>query len=79
MKTAITVTIDIECAQYLDEKVGKKSHFINELILSDMQKTLESKKTVWVKCPDCHLPVQDGMKCPGCLEVVLAQQKLEGV
>ena len=77
MKTAITVTIDMQCALYLDGKVGKKSHFINELILTDMQKTLEEQKTVWVKCPDCHLPVKDGQKCPGCLEIVLAQQTLE--
>lgn len=79
MKTAITVTIDIECAQYLDAKADKTSHYINQLILTDMQGHLEQKKRVWLKCPDCDLPVKDGDTCDGCSEVVLAQQTLEGL
>jgi len=77
MKSAISVTLDDESIRYLATKVGKRSNYINQMIISEMQKALEEKKIVWVKCPDCHLPVQDGMKCPGCLEVVMAQQKLE--
>jgi|SaaInlV_165m_DNA_1040744.scaffolds.fasta_scaffold268764_2 hypothetical protein len=77
MKTAITVTIDLECMQYLNEKTGKKSHYINQLIISDMQSALEKKKKVWLKCPDCNLAVIDGEMCLGCKEVVMAQQTLE--
>lgn len=77
MKSAISVTLDDECVAYLNERVGRRSNYLNQLVITDMQKTLEEKKKVWVKCPDCHLPVKDGEKCPGCLEVVMAQQKLE--
>jgi len=77
MKSAISVTLDDESIRYLATKVGKRSNYINQMIISEMQKTLELQKTVWVKCPDCHLPVKDGEKCPGCLEIVLAQQTLE--
>jgi len=66
MKTAITVTIDMQCAQYLDGKVGKKSHYINKLILTDMQTALEEKKSTWIKCPECDIPVKDGGTCKWC-------------
>jgi len=66
MKTAITVTIDMQCAQYLDGKVGKKSHFINNLILSDMQKAIEEKKSNWIRCKKCDVPFIEEDGCVWC-------------
>lgn len=66
MKTAITVTIDMQCAQYLDGKVGKKSHYINKLILSDMQDALEEQKSNWIMCKKCDVPYIDEDGCVWC-------------
>ena len=75
MKTAITVTIDIACAQYLDKKTGKKSHYVNKLILSDMQKDLEVKKTVWIICKVCGEWKKEGYECAYCI-IDAAQTRL---
>jgi len=75
MKTAITVTIDIECAKYLDEKVGKKSHYVNQLILTDMQSALQQKKTVWILCEVCKERKKEGYDCAYCL-IDAAQTRL---
>jgi hypothetical protein len=78
MKMAITVTIDLECAQYLDEKMGKKSHYVNKLILSDMQQHLEVKKVVWIMCTVCDSRMKEGKACAYCI-IDEAQTRLGGV
>jgi len=75
MKTAITVTIDRECADYLDMKVGKVSHIINKLILTDMQSALQEKKTVWILCEVCKERKKEGYECAYCL-IDAAQTRL---
>ena len=67
MKTAITVTIDMACGVYLEKKAGKTSHYINKLILSDMQKDLEVKKTVWIICKVCGERMKEGRECAYCI------------
>jgi len=66
MKQAISVTLDDESIRYLATKVGKRSNYINQLILSDMQMSLEEQKTVWVKCPKCDIPTKNGIECKWC-------------
>ena len=66
MKQAISVTLDDESIRYLATKVGKRSNYINQLIISDMQMSLEEQKTVWVKCPKCDIPTKDGVECKWC-------------
>jgi len=78
MKTAITVTIDFECAQHLAQMMGKRSHYINQLILSDLQQTLQKKKTVWVLCVVCKERKKEGQDCAYCL-IDEAQTRLGGV
>jgi len=76
MKTAITVTIDRECADYLDMKIGKVSPYVNRLILSDMQLNLESKKTVWIPCKVCTSRMKEGSECAYCI-IDAMQTRLE--
>jgi len=44
MKMAITVTIDIECAQKVKEQSLSASKYINDLIIDDMQGDLTQLK-----------------------------------
>jgi hypothetical protein len=78
MKMAITITIDRECADYLDMKAGKVSHIINELILSDMQQALQMKKTVWVLCKVCKERKKEDQECAYCI-IDAAQTRLGGI
>jgi|TARA_R110000823_G_scaffold58012_1_gene139934 hypothetical protein len=76
MKTAITVTIDFECAQFLADKMGKRSHYVNNLILKDMQNSLQMKKVVWISCPVCTERMKEGYECAYCL-IDAAQTRLD--
>ena len=67
MKQAISITLDDDCIQYINKKMGKRSHFINKLILSDMQLNLETKKTVWISCKVCSERMKEGRECAYCL------------
>ena len=78
MKTAITVTIDFECAQFLADKMGKRSHYVNQLILTDMQQALQMKKTVWILCETCKERKKEGHACAYCI-IDEAQTRLGGV
>ena len=53
MKQAISITLDDDCIRYLGTKMGKRSHYVNKLIVEDMQKHLETKKVVWISCKVC--------------------------
>jgi hypothetical protein len=66
-KSAISITLDAECIRYLDTKVGKRSNYVNKLILSDMQLNLETKKTVWISCKVCGERMKEGRECAYCL------------
>jgi len=76
MKTAITVTIDLECIQFINKKMGKRSHYINNLILKDMQNDLQTKKVVWISCPVCTERMKEGYDCAYCL-IDAAQTRLD--
>jgi len=66
-KQAISLSLDDECVRYLGTRVGKRSHYVNKLILSDMQLNLESKKTVWISCKVCQERMKEGQDCAYCL------------
>ena len=66
-KSAISITLDDDCIRYLATKVGKRSQYVNRLILSDMQLNLETKKTVWIACPVCTERMKEGRECAYCL------------
>lgn len=63
MKTAITITIDIECAQFIKGSGQKTSRFINRLILDAMKQDLDEKKRLKCKCDDCGMVTYSGLKC----------------
>jgi len=66
-KQAISITLDDDCIRYLGTRIGKRSHYVNKLILSDMQLNLETKKTVWIPCPVCRERMKEGRVCAYCL------------
>jgi len=55
MKTAITITIDLQCAQKVKEQSMKASTYINNLIIDDMVGDLKQSKlnpyTPTARCP----------------------------
>lgn len=75
-KSAISITLDDECIRYLSTKVGKRSHYVNRLILSDMQLNLETKKTVWISCKVCTSRMKEGSECAYCI-IDAMQTRLE--
>jgi hypothetical protein len=75
-KSAISITLDDECIRYLSTKVGKRSHYVNRLILSDMQLNLETKKTVWISCKVCTERMKEGQECAYCI-IDAMQTRLE--
>ena len=77
-KSAISITLDEECITYLGTKMGKRSQYVNKLILSDMQLNLERKKTVWIMCQVCNERKKEGQDCAYCL-IDEAQTRLGGV
>ena len=77
-KSAISITLDAECIQYIDAKMGKRSHYVNKLIVEDMQKHLETKKVVWILCTTCNERMKEGQGCAYCL-IDEAQTRLGGV
>jgi len=66
-KSAISITLDAECIQYIDAKMGKRSQYVNKLIVEDMQKHLETKKVVWILCTTCNERMKEGRDCAYCL------------
>jgi hypothetical protein len=66
MKSAISVTLDDESIRYLATKVGKRSNYINQMIISEMQMSLEAKKKNWIMCDKCDVPFKDGGECKWC-------------
>ena len=78
MKQAISITLDDESIRYLGTKMGKRSHYVNELIVEDMQKHLETKKVVWISCKVCRERMKQGQDCAYCL-IDAAQTRLGGV
>lgn len=63
MKTAITITIDIECAMFIKSNGQKASRFINRLILDAMKADLDKKKRLKCRCVDCHWVGYSGDTC----------------
>lgn len=78
MKQAISITLDDESIRYLGTKMGKRSHYVNKLIVEDMQKHLETKKVVWISCKVCTERMKQGQDCAYCL-IDAAQTRLGGV
>ena len=77
-KSAISVTLDAECIRYIDAKMGKRSQYVNKLVVEDMQKHLETKKVVWISCKVCTERMKQGQDCAYCL-IDAAQTRLGGV
>ncbi|AXQ65389.1 MAG: hypothetical protein [Circular genetic element sp.] len=77
-KSAISVTLDAECIRYIDAKMGKRSQYVNKLVVEDMQKHLETKKVVWIMCQVCNERKKQGQDCAYCL-IDEAQTRLGGV
>lgn len=77
-KTAISITLDVECINYLGTKMGKRSQYVNKLVVEDMQKNLETKKVVWILCKVCNERKKQGYDCAYCL-IDEAQTRLGGV
>ena len=75
MKQAISITLDDESIRYLGTKMGKRSHYVNKLIVEDMQKHLETKKVVWILCKICGERKKEGYECAYCL-IDAAQTRL---
>ena len=67
MKQAISITLDDDCIRYLGTKMGKRSHYVNKLIVEDMQKHLETKKVVWILCKVCGERMKEGRECAYCI------------
>ena len=78
MKQAISITLDDESIRYLGTKMGKRSHYVNKLIVEDMQKHLETKKVVWIMCQVCNERMKQGQDCAYCL-IDEAQTRLGGI
>jgi len=75
MKQAISITLDDDCIRYLGTKMGKRSHYVNKLIVEDMQKHLETKKVVWIICKVCGERKKEGYECAYCI-IDAAQTRL---
>jgi len=79
MKVAITVTLDPKCASWVEDKEGKNSQVINNLILTKMGDEIQQQLKIDVVCSataECNWTgkLDPGEKledhnCPKCLRL----------